>query len=193
MILPKNDSRCPGGLAKRVRHFLWGALLLIALGGTAFSQTAEDYYHHGANFYIDAVLQEAIAAVEKGLQMEPDNPKLQALLEKLKEQQQRQQQQQNSQQPQQNQDQQEQQQQPQQPDQNQEEQQEDQQQPQPDDQNQLEPPEAQQQPQPQEMTPKEISKEDAERILQALLSKEKENKELLRPKVAKKKKVSKDW
>ncbi|MCB0314012.1 MAG: hypothetical protein KDH84_12245, partial [Calditrichaeota bacterium] len=69
-------------------------VLLLLLGGGLVAQTAEGYYHQGAQLYIDARLGDAIAAVERGLQLDPGNPKLQALMEKLQEEQEKQQQQQ---------------------------------------------------------------------------------------------------
>ncbi len=168
--------------------------MMIGTISLAFGQTANDYFHNGAQRYIGSELQQAIAAVQKGLEMEPDNPRLQALLEKLKEQQKQQQQNQQQQnEDQQKQDQQKQQQQNQDDQQDQKKEEEQKQQQQNQDQDQQKKDQQKQQPQPQEGEKKEISKKDAERILQALRSKEKENQKLRAIKLKGKKKVKKDW
>ena len=174
----------------------WFLAFIIAVSLPVFGQTANDYFHGSAQSYIDSKLDDAIAKVQRGLEIEPDNPKLQALLTKLKEQKEQQQQQQQQQQNQQNQQNQQDQKQDQQNQQNQDQQQkekqeqqqnqEDQQQQdeekekeqhqQPEDMKDQQNPEDQQQQQP--LQPNQISKEDAERILQALRAKVKENQKL---------------
>jgi len=52
---------------------------------------AESYFHQGAQQFIYNNLEAAISAVESGLERYPDDPKLQSLYEQLKEQQQQQQ------------------------------------------------------------------------------------------------------
>lgn len=140
----------------------------------AAAQTADEYFHGGAQSYINSDLQTAITQVQQGLAQYPNDPKLNALLRKLQEEQEKQQQQQ--QQDQQDQDQQQQDQQDQeQQNQDQQQQNEDEQNQQEDqqqgDQDQQKPPE-QQDGQPQQT--REISKEEAEQILKALAQKEKE-------------------
>lgn len=168
------------------------ALLMVSTG---FCQTADDYFHGGAQSFINADLQTAINQVQNGLTKYPNNPKLNALMEKLQEEKEKQQQQQQqNQQEQQNQDQQEQQEQEQNQnqEQEQEQQQEQEEQQQSDGQNQKEQ-------NPEEMNPEElqsqqISKEDAEKILQALAQKEKELlKEFKKKKTDGSAKHEKDW
>lgn len=159
----------------------------------AFAQSADNYFHGGAQSFINADLQTAINEVQEGLSRYPNDSKLNALMEKLQQEQEKQQQQQQQQEQQQNQDQQSQQEQEQ--DQNQEQQdQENQEQ-----QQQQEQSENQDAQNPQEMNPEElesqkISKEDAEKILQALAQKEKELlKEFKKKKTDGSAKHDKDW
>jgi cell division protein FtsN len=162
--------------------------LFVTTAVFAQSQTAEDYFHSGAQSFIQSDLQAAIDQVQTGLNQYPDNPKLNALMQKLLEEQKKQQQQQNQDQQQQNQ----QNQQQDQEQQNQEEQQEQENQEQ-------EQGEEQQEQDPQEMNPEDlnsqqISKEDAEKILQALAQKEKELlKEFKKKKSDGSAKHDKDW
>ena len=65
---------------------------ILLLSSLLFAEDANTYYHMGAQGYIGGKLGEAIAAVERGLELEPGHPELQALYEKLKEQQEQQQQ-----------------------------------------------------------------------------------------------------
>lgn len=163
--------------------------LLVTTGVFAQSQTAEYYFHGGAQSFIQSDLQAAIDQVQTGLNQYPNNPKLNALMQKLQEEQKKQQQQQQNQDQQQQQNQQQQEQQ-----QNQEEQQEQENQ----EQEQSEGEEQQEQ-DPQEMNPEDlnsqqISKEDAEKILQALAQKEKELlKEFKKKKSDGSAKHDKDW
>ena len=168
------------------------------------AQTSGDYFHSGAQYYIDSQLQQAIAAVTRGLEIEPQNPQLQALLEKLKEQQKQQQQnqdqqeqqdQEKEQQEQQDQEQQNQDQQDQEKEQQEQQNQQDQEKEQQEQQKEQQKQEQDQQESGQEEMPepKAISKADAERILQAMRAKEKENQKLRLPRVKAKKKVEKDW
>lgn len=148
-------------------------LFPILLTTTALAQNADEYFHNGAQSFINADLQTAINQVEEGLSQYPNDAKLNALMQKLQEEQERQQQQQNqNQQQQQNQEQQEQNDQEQESQENQEQQDQEQQE------QQNEEGESQGEQEPQEMNPEElesqqISKEDAEKILQALAQKKK--------------------
>ncbi len=67
------------------------------------AQSADDYFHTAANEFINARIAPALQAVDDGLRIDPDNPRLNALKEKLEEEKQKQQQQQQQQQGQQNQ------------------------------------------------------------------------------------------
>jgi len=62
------------------------------------AQNGDEYFHQGANLYIEKHLNEARRSVELGLQLYPENPKLQALLEKMNEEQEKQQDQQDQEQ-----------------------------------------------------------------------------------------------
>ena len=73
-------------------------LSLLTMDSIYAQQNAEDYFHSGANSFINNDLPTAINEVNTGLSKYPNDPKLNALLEKLKEEQQKQQQQQNQQQ-----------------------------------------------------------------------------------------------
>jgi tetratricopeptide (TPR) repeat protein len=141
--------------------------------------------------------QEAVEAYKRSLKLNPKDDdtryNLAYALEKLREQQQQQQQQQNQEQQQQDQeksDQQQDEQDQQQQDQEQQQNQQEQQQQQADQQQQEENDEQQQQPQPQQ-----LSQEEAERLLNAILQKEKDVKEEVDKKKAKaaKIKTDKDW
>lgn len=169
-------------------------LFPILLTTTALAQNADEYFHNGAQSFINADLQTAINQVEEGLSQYPNDAKLNALMQKLQEEQERQQQQQNqNQQQQQNQEQQEQNDQEQESQENQEQQDQEQQE------QQNEEGESQGEQEPQEMNPEElesqqISKEDAEKILQALAQKEKELlKEFKKKKTDGSAKHDKDW
>lgn len=175
---------------KKLTTFIFS--ILITTAAFAQSQTADEYFHGGAQAFINSDLQTAIDQVQTGLNQFPNNPKLNALMQKLQEEQKKQQQQQNqdqqqqqNQQDQQQQDQQQQNQEEQEEQQNQEEQQSD--------------GEEQQEQDPQEMNPEDlksqqISKEDAEKILQALAQKEKELlKEFKKKKSDGSAKHEKDW
>lgn len=157
-----------------------GILILIIIPLLSSAVVAQDvptpdtYFHDGARAFIGNNIPAALDAVNQGIAQFPDDPKLNALLERIKEEQEKQQQQQNQNQEnqqdeQQEQEQQNQQEQDQQSEEEQNEQQQDQQNQNQDEQN----PENQQE-QQQQMMPKEISKEEADKILQALAQKEKE-------------------
>lgn len=141
--------------------FLFSMLLAAGISGSVLAQNADDYFHRGGQSYIHSNLEDAIAHVQEGLARFPNNPKLNELLQILKEEQEKQQQQQ--QQNQQNQDQQQQ-------NQDQQQEQDQQQQQQQQDSGEQNPDQQPQQAQQQEG----MSKNNAEKILQALAQKEKE-------------------
>lgn len=70
-------------------------VLLVSLpaADVAFGQDGSSYFHRGAQLYIDGAIAEAQTVVGEGLRVRPDDPKLQALKEKLEQQQQQQSQQ----------------------------------------------------------------------------------------------------
>lgn len=166
-------------------------LLLSFLSLPVLAQSADQYFHNGAQYFINADLQTSLNYVEEGLMNYPNDRKLNALYEKLKEEQEKQQQQQQQEQQQQNQQDQEQEQEQQQDQQNQEQQE--------NQENQESEGEQQNEQQPQEMNPEElesqqISKEEAEKILRALAQKEKELlKEFKKKKSTGSAKHEKDW
>ncbi|MCP9291581.1 hypothetical protein [Gracilimonas sediminicola] len=175
---------------KKLMAFIFSLLVTTAV--FAQSQTAEDYFHGGAQSFIQSDLQAAIDQVQTGLNQFPNNPKLNALMQKLQEEQKKQQQQQN-------QDQQQQQNQQNQQQQEQEQQNEEEQQEQENQEQEQSEGEEQQEQDPQEINPEDlnsqqISKEDAEKILQALAQKEKELlKEFKKKKSDGSAKHDKDW
>ena len=161
-------------LVTLIHKSLFGTLLLwiFCISTNVNAQTAEDYFHDGAQTFIGGNLPGALMQVQNGLLEYPGDPKLSELLQKLKEEEEEQQQQQNQdqqeQEEQQNQEQQENDQQ--QENENQEQQENEQQQ---DEQNNNQ---EEQEPQDQEskaQQAREISKEEAQKILQALAQKEK--------------------
>lgn len=77
-----------------LRHSLvLGASLLLAGRAPAIERAAEDYFHSGAQFYISNNIPAAKQFVEQGLKRYPQDEKLQKLEELLKQQQQQQNQQ----------------------------------------------------------------------------------------------------
>lgn len=66
------------------------ALLVLLGAAPATAQSAMDYYHTAAQLYIGEQNPQAEAAAEAGLALDPGNTKLQALLEKIREQQEQQ-------------------------------------------------------------------------------------------------------
>lgn len=69
-------------------------LVLLMSGATgASAQTAADQYHDAAGLYISGDLEAAEQAAEAGLAIDPDDAKLQALLERIRQQQEQQNQQ----------------------------------------------------------------------------------------------------
>lgn len=165
-------------------------VFLTFLTAPILAQSADQYFHNGAQFFINADLQTSLNYVEEGLSEHPNDRKLNALYEKLKEEQEKQQQQQQQQEQQQNQEQEQEQEQQQQ---NQQDQQQENQEQQESESNE------QQEQQPQEVNPEDlqsqqISKEEAEKILRALAQKEKELlKEFKKKKSTGSAKHEKDW
>ncbi len=162
---------------------------LLAIVAPVFSQ-AEAYFNKGAQFYIHGQNAQAIQVLTEGLKRYPNDSRLKALLEKIKNQQkqqnQQQQQQQQNQNSQQKQDKKQQQQQDSQKDQNN-------QAPPPKSENQPSQQDQKKQPQPQKGNPQKLTPEQAEQILKALEAKNDQSKKrrLLIP--GKKKTVEKDW
>jgi len=198
----------------RVRRFTYAVysfllvLMVCSMPQSLFGQTqanippAESYFHQGAQQFIYNNLEAAISAVESGLERYPDDPKLQSLYEQLKEQQQ-QQQDQNSQNEQDNGDQNEEN-----SEQNSEQQkneenseqnsESEEQESENDDQSQSQDEQAPNDSDPRERTGaeelKDLSKEEAQKILQALAQKEKELlKEFKKAKTKGGKTHEKDW
>jgi len=140
-----------------------------------YGQSVEDFFHQAANFYIDGKAQDAKNTIQTALQRYPNDPKLQTLLGKIRdeEKQQNQNQQQNDQQQ----------------DQQQQDQQEQNQQQ--DDKKQNEE-QKEQQAQAGEKQ-QELSKEDAERLLEALKNQEKEAQKAKQKPTRGRVRVDKDW
>jgi cell division protein FtsN len=171
---------------------LFLTFIFVSLSAVVLGQSAESYFHNSAQSFINADLQQAIQEAQQGLQQYPNNPKLNALMQKLQEEQQRQQQQQDQENQEQQQEEQEQQQDQQQGDQKQQQQEQQ-------DQQQQEQGENQDEQNPEDMNPEnmdmqKISKQEAEKILQALAQKEKELlKEFKKKKTNGSAKHEKDW
>ncbi len=149
------------------------------------AQTADDYFNQGAQTYIYGQMERAIAVLTEGLKRFPYDSRMKDLLEKIKKQKQQQQQQQKQNQSEKNQ--QKQQHNPEQQKQKQKKQQAQNQQQNPQDQQ--NPPKPQKGQQPQ----KQLTREEAERILKALQGKIDQGKKPPIKIVGKKKKVEKDW
>jgi len=60
-----------------------GGLVLVLSGTPALAQSAEAYFHEAAQQYVAGNKQAAQQAVERGLEVAPSDPRLQALREKL--------------------------------------------------------------------------------------------------------------
>lgn len=157
-----------------MKYFL-GILLMLGLGSTVVAQSAKEYFHQGAQQYIFGKKQEAIASVQQGLQLDPNDAELKELYEILmKEEEEKK-----------NQDQQDKE--------NEDKQDENKEQDQKNDQQQDQKDQQQQQNKPSQ--PQQMSKEDLEKLLQALqMEEEKLQKELQKKKVkVSRKKTTKDW
>lgn len=184
----------------QTRRIIYLFIVFQCIAGITTSvtaQTAEDYFHGGAQNFIHADIQQAMSEVQAGLNQYPDNPKLNALMQMLKEEQERQKQQQQQDQKQQQQDQSQNQQEQEQQDQQQQNEnkegqneEQDQQQSEGQEQGQRNPEDIN----PEELDAQQISKEDAEKILRALAQKEKELlKEFKKKKTDGSAKHDKDW
>lgn len=79
------------------------SLLLLASAGAGWAQSADDFFNHGAQFYISNNIVQAKATVAEGLKLYPNDIKLKKLDELLKQQNQSQNSQQQNQQNRQNQ------------------------------------------------------------------------------------------
>lgn len=182
---------------KKLLSLLFIGTCTTLMSMPALAQNADDYFHGGAQSFINSDLQAAITQVEQGLLSYPDDPRLNALMEKLKEEQEKQQQQQQQNQDQQQQEQEQNQEQDQEQNQDNQQQNQNQDQQEQDDQ-QSEGQESEQsngeqkEGQPSDM--QQMSKEDAEKILKALAQKEKELlKEFKKKKTDGSAKHDKDW
>lgn len=148
--------------------------IIFILSSNLLSQSADDYYHSAAQSYIKANYEQAKQAVAEGIAKYPNDPRLAAIAEKLKNEEEKQNQQQEQQEQEQEQQQQQEQEQQKQEQQEQEEQQ-------------------QQEQQQQQQQMEEMSKEDAERILDALKEDEKDEQKKRQVKVPANGRVLKDW
>jgi Mg-chelatase subunit ChlI len=152
------------------------------------AQNADDYFHLASNFYINGNAAQAMGSIAKGLQKFPTDSKLQALKNKIEEEREQQQNQQNQNEKQ-NQDQKEQQDQQEKEDQQRQQEQERQ----AAKENEQKQDEEQEQVEAEEPSEDELSKEEAERILQALQEDEKEAQKKKRPVKASGRRTGKDW
>jgi hypothetical protein len=59
-------------------------IIMIFCGSFAFGQTIDDYYHQAAQLYIGGKFNDAVAAISRGLEIDPNDARLQALLDKIK-------------------------------------------------------------------------------------------------------------
>jgi lipopolysaccharide export LptBFGC system permease protein LptF len=157
---------------KKIYKMIFILCLVFSLQG----QTADEFWHPAANLYANAKFQQAMGEVENGLNLYPNDPKLNALAEKIKEQQEQQQQQQQNQEEQQSQGEE-------QETNDQQEQQQEQQQEEQD----------QQLSQAEQEDQEQMSKEDAERILDALKNDEQENQKLRKQIKGGQRTTDKDW
>jgi Mg-chelatase subunit ChlI len=158
------------------------------------AQNADDYFHLASNFYINGNAAQAMGSIAKGLQKFPTDSKLQALKNKIEEEREQQQNQQNQNEKQ-NQDQKEDQAQKDQQDQQEKEEQQrrQEQERQAAKENEQKQDEEQEQVEAEEPSEDELSKEEAERILQALQEDEKEAQKKKRPVKASGRRTGKDW
>ena len=152
-----------------MRPLLVIILNILLYDSVLFGQTIDDYYHQAAQAYIGGKYNQAIKAVEKGLELNPDDPKLNALNEKLKEKKNHQQQQPGEDQEKEDKEQQ---------DQSEELQSEENQ---------------QQQQQAEEKEPQEMTKDEAERILEALKEDEKDLQKQRKSTKSGQVRIVKDW
>lgn len=83
-------------MTRSYAHTLWMLALIAALASptqaqTSGPQTGASYFHEAAQQYLDANLQQALATVNDGLRIAPNDARLRALREKIRQQRQRQQ------------------------------------------------------------------------------------------------------
>jgi DNA anti-recombination protein RmuC len=150
-------------------------LILCLFPATLFAQSATDYFHIAANYYVNAHKKNAQTTIREGIQKFPDNQKLRNLAAKIEELPDPEDEQ--NQQDQQNQDNQDQQEQEQEQNQQQQDQKKDEMQ------------------QKQEQQQQQISREDAQRMLDAIAQEEKELQEKLQKKerAGHRPKIEKNW
>ena len=165
--------------------------IVLLITGIIYSQTADEYYHGSANYYINGNYHDAKKNLAEGIIKYPEDKRLRAIAELINEDEQEQRKQQDQNQQGQQQDQKEQEQQQQQDQKEQEQQQEQQQQQQQQDQDK----EGGQKQEQKAVPVQQISREDAERLLQIIEAKEKETLQKLQEKKAKGRKVpvEKEW
>jgi Ca-activated chloride channel homolog len=149
-------------------------ILFFLITDTSFSQTVDDYFHGASNFYVNGKNQRAKNEIHEGLKISPSDARLNSLQELIKEEEKQQEQQQNSQE-------------------EQEGDEKEDQEGQNEDQNEEQQQEEQQQAQQVEEEKDQMSKEDAERILEALKNDEQDNQKLRKPKKGGRRSVAKDW
>ena len=77
-----------------IKNTLATVFFVLLAVAPVMGQSAQDFFHSGARTYVDARLPEALNYVESGLELEPDNARLRALKEKIEEELENQQQQQ---------------------------------------------------------------------------------------------------
>ncbi len=152
-------------------------LILFMINCVCYAQSVEDYFHSSSNYYIGNKLNDAKSEITAGFLLDPNDARLNALLDKILEEEANQPKQQNSQDQQEGDQQEEQEQQT--GEQNEEQKQE---------QN-----EEQQQAETLEENKDKMTKEDAERILEALKNDEQEKQKLRKPKRGRQRKTDKDW
>ena len=185
------------------RFFLSLAVVFFAFAVPVQAQTSEVYFHEAGQEYIGDALDEALATVDEGLQTYPGDAKLQALKEKLEEEKENQQQGDSSE------DDEGEQGEEQEPEGEEQESDEEQEQDEESEGNQDEPQEGEseqqneddseqsgeqdQQPQPAPQDPTELSREQAERILQALGNEEEQLLRQAQKLPARPQAVEKDW
>ena len=74
------------GWEMSLKSIIYKTLILINfMFLTVFAQTAGDFFHGGAQLYIDGKIRDSKELVGKGLKMFPKDPKLNAFENKIKE------------------------------------------------------------------------------------------------------------
>ncbi len=77
-----------------MKRVLMLAIVLLVVTQISWAQNAMEFFHLGANLYVRGQLEQALQAVDQGLQKFPHDPYLQALKKKLEQKKKQQQQQQ---------------------------------------------------------------------------------------------------